>query len=49
MVLDFYLNFIAVTTTYNFNCITYVNPMGSHIVRTLYVPNPGPQPKHVAI
>ena len=41
MFLDFYINFNGLTTTYNFNCVTYVNRMGSHIVRTLYVPNLG--------
>ena len=34
MPLDFCLNFNGLTTTYNFNCITYVNHMGSHIVLT---------------
>jgi len=29
----------GLATTYNFNCITHVNHMRSHIVRTLYVPN----------
>ena len=39
MFLDFYLNFNGLTTTYNFKCIIYLNHVGSHIVRTLYVPN----------
>ena len=39
MFLEFHLNFNGLTTTYNFNCITYVNHMGSRIVRTLYVPH----------
>jgi hypothetical protein len=37
MFLDFHLNFNSLTTIYNFNCITYVNHMGSQTLRTLYV------------